>query len=318
MDDKQRHFKLYNESPLYQLFVSFVIILGVGITLSIILFLAGELIFGSDLTVLEKSAEALSDNDVDFLRYILIIQDISLLLVPSIIILVMMKPESSTGLIELKIPHLKEAGLVVILAFCIFPITSFTGQLNAGMHLPEWLSGVEKWMVEKEDHANNIINQVMVSPAFGTMIMNLFIIAILPAMAEEILFRGVLQKILYNLFKSGHAAIWVTAFVFSTIHFQFFGFVPRFILGLVFGYLFFWSGTLWLPVISHFVNNAVPVVIAYIQGMQKFSEPVDTPLLKQIIVLPLSIAISLVILFYFRNKSRNTNGSDNPEVSVLN
>jgi membrane protease YdiL (CAAX protease family) len=308
MGDKQRHFKLYNESPLYQLFVSLLIIMGVGITLSIILILAGTMIFGSDLTVLEKSTEALRNSDVGFLKYILIIQDISLFLVPSIIILVMMKPGSSTGLSELKIPHLKETGLVIILALCILPVTSFTEQINAGMHLPEWLSGVEKWMVEKEDHANNIINQVMVSPAFGTMILNLFIIAILPALAEEILFRGVLQKILYNLFKSGHVAIWVTAFIFSTIHFQFFGFIPRFILGLVFGYLFFWSGTLWLPVISHFVNNAVPVVVAYIQGMEKFDAPVDTPLLKQAIALPLPILISLIILFYFRNNRRNTDG----------
>jgi hypothetical protein len=308
MGDKQRHFKLYNESPLYQLFVSLLIIMGVGITLSIILILAGTMIFGSDLTVLEKSTEALRNSDVGFLKYILIIQDISLFLVPSIIILVMMKPGSSTGLSELKIPHLKETGLVIILALCILPVTSFTEQINAGMHLPEWLSGVEKWMVEKEDHANNIINQVMISPAFGTMILNLFIIAILPALAEEILFRGVLQKILYNLFKSGHVAIWVTAFIFSTIHFQFFGFIPRFILGLVFGYLFFWSGTLWLPVISHFVNNAVPVVVAYIQGMEKFDAPVDTPLLKQAIALPLPILISLIILFYFRNNRRNTDG----------
>ena len=308
MGDKQRHFKLYNESPLYQLFVSLLIIMGVGITLSIILILAGTMIFGSDLTVLEKSTEALRNSDVGFLKYILIIQDISLFLVPSIIILVMMKPGSSTGLSELKIPHLKETGLVIILALCILPVTSFTEQINAGMHLPEWLSGVEKWMVEKEDHANNIINQVMISPAFGTMILNLFIIAILPALAEEILFRGVLQKILYNLFKSGHVAIWVTAFIFSTIHFQFFGFIPRFILGLVFGYLFFWSGTLWLPVISHFVNNAVPVVVAYIQGIEKFDAPVDTPLLKQVIALPLPIIISLIILFYFRNNRRNTDG----------
>jgi uncharacterized protein len=308
MGDKQRLFKLYNESPLYQLFVSLSIIMGVGITLSIILTLAGTMIFGSDLTVLEKSTETLRNNDVGFLKYILIIQDISLFLVPSIIILIMMKPESSTGLSALKMPHLNETGLVIILALCILPVTSFTGQINAGMHLPEWLSGVEKWMVEKEDHANNIINQVMISHAFGSMILNLFVIAILPAVAEEILFRGVLQKILYNLFKSGHAAIWVTAFIFSTIHFQFFGFIPRFILGLVFGYLFFWSGTLWLPVISHFVNNAVPVLVAYIQGMEKFDAPVDAPVLKQVIALPLPIIISLIILFYFRNNSRNTDG----------
>jgi len=116
--------------------------MGVGITLSIILILAGTMIFGSDLTVLEKSTEALRNSDVGFLKYILIIQDISLFLVPSIIILVMMKPGSSTGLSELKIPHLKETGLVIILALCILPVTSFTEQINAGMHLPEWLSGV--------------------------------------------------------------------------------------------------------------------------------------------------------------------------------
>ncbi len=307
MGDKKRHFKLSAESPLYQLFVSLMIIMGVGITLSIILSLAGMMIFGSDLTVLEKSKTALSNKDFGFLRYLLIIQDISLLIIPSVIIFVMMKPERTARLNELKIPHMKEVGLVVILAFCIFPVTSFTGQINAGMHLPEGLSGVEKWMIEKEDHANSILNQSLVSPSFSIMILNLFIIAILPAIGEELFFRGVLQKIFYNLFKSGHIAIWFTAFIFSTLHFQFFGFVPRFILGLVFGYLFFWSGTLWLPVISHFVNNAVPVIMAYIQGMEKFNATTDTPLWKQAIALPLPITIGLLILFYFRNKSNDKN-----------
>jgi len=102
-------------------------------------------------------------------------------------------------------------------------------------------------------------------------------------------------------------AIWVTA-LFSAQYIFSFWIIPRFILGLVFGYLFFWSGTLWLPVISHFVNNAVPVVVAYIQGMEKFDAPVDTPLLKQAIALPLPILISLIILFYFRNNRRNTDG----------
>ena len=113
------------------------------------------------------------------------------------------------------------------------------------------------------------------------------------------------QKILARLFRSGHLAIWVTAFIFSAIHFQFFGFIPRFILGLVFGYLFFWSGTLWLPVISHFINNAFPVILTYMQGGQKISVPVETPLWKQAIYLPLPVVIILVILFYFRNKYLN-------------
>jgi membrane protease YdiL (CAAX protease family) len=215
----------------------------------------------------------------------------------------MLKPAHEARLSGFKLPQLKDVGLVVILAFCIFPVTSFTGQINSAMHFPDWLSGVEKWMIEKEDNANTILNRVLDSPTFSIMTLNLFIIAVLPAIGEELFFRGVFQKIFYNLFRSGHIAIWFTAFIFSTLHFQFFGFVPRFILGLVFGYLFFWSGTLWLPVISHFINNAVPVIMTYIQGIEKVNAPIDTPLWKQAIALPLPIVIGLVILFYFRNKN---------------
>ena len=155
------------------------------------------------------------------------------------------------------------------------------------MHLPGWLSGVEQWMIDKEDQADNLIDTLVSSNTFGTMMINLFIIALIPAIGEELIFRGVFQKIFVKLFKSGHLAIWVTAFIFSAIHFQFFGFIPRFILGLVFGYLFFWSGTLWLPVISHFINNAFPVILTYMQGGHKISVPVDTSLWKQAIYLPL-------------------------------
>jgi hypothetical protein len=137
------------------------------------------------------------------------------------------------------------------------------------------------------------------------MTLNLVIIALTPAIAEELIFRGVFQRIFYNLFRSGHMAIWFTAFLFSTLHFQFFGFIPRFILGLVFGYLYFWSGTLWLPVISHFVNNAFPVVLAYTVGMDKLNAQIDIPLWKQAILLPLPVILSLVILNYFRNKSKS-------------
>ena len=158
-------------------------------------------------------------------------------------------------------------------------------------------------MIDKEDKADNLIEMLVESNTFRVMMLNLLTIALLPAIAEELIFRGVFQKIFSNIFKSGHVAIWFTAFLFSTIHFQFFGFIPRFILGLVFGYLFFWSGTLWLPVISHFVNNAFPVILVYIQGMEKLNAPIDIPLWKQALYLPLPIVISMVILFYFRNKN---------------
>jgi membrane protease YdiL (CAAX protease family) len=171
------------------------------------------------------------------------------------------------------------------------------------MHLPDWLSGVEKWMTAKEDSVNRVVELIMVPDNFRAMLLNLFMIAVLPAIGEELLFRGVFQKIFYTLFKSGHLAIWITAFIFSALHLQFFGFLPRFILGLIFGYLYYWSGTLWLPVISHFVNNAVSVIAAYIQGLNTVSELPDMPFWKQITALALPALICFFILLHFRNKS---------------
>jgi membrane protease YdiL (CAAX protease family) len=232
-------------------------------------------------------------------------QDITLFIIPAVIIMKLLKTENDERMSEIKLPQLKEIGLVIILAFCIFPITSFSGQINSIMHLPDFLSGVEQWMIRQEDKADDLLNLLIVADTFPAMLLNLLMIAVLPAIAEEFIFRGVFQKIFYGLFRSGHLAIWVSALIFSTIHFQFFGFIPRLILGLVFGYLFYWSGTLWLPVISHFVNNAVPVVLSYIQGVEKLKVPVDVPLLHQVLILPLPVITALLILFYFRNKRKD-------------
>jgi membrane protease YdiL (CAAX protease family) len=302
MKDNKGRFKLYSEKPVFQFFVSLLIILGVGGALSFILNLAGIFIIGGDLTMLTKSTTSLGAKDIVLLRYLLIVQDIALFTIPSIIILKLMNSESSGRFTEFKMPQLKEIGLVVILTFCIFPVTSFTGQINTMMHLPGWLSCVEHWMTEMETKADTTTDLLIVSKTFGVMMFNLLTFGLITAVAEELIFRGVLQKIFYNLFKSGHTAIWITAFLFSAIHFQFYGFIPRFILGLVFGYLFFWSGNLWFPMIAHFVNNAFPVILVFVQGLEKLNTPSDVPLWHEAIFLPIPIVIGFVILNYFRNK----------------
>jgi uncharacterized protein len=304
MSEKRRFLNFYGEPPLYQLFVSIMIILGVGFVLASIFLVAGVGIFGSDLTVLTKSAESLTPNDLRFLRYALIIQDISFLFIPAIIILFLLKRPGSK-FAEFKIPELKDIGLVILLTICIFPVSSFTGEINSAIHLPTFLSGVERWMVEKEQSTDNLLDTLVASDTFSTMSLNLLIIALIPAVAEELIFRGVLQRIFARLFRSGHLAIWFTAFIFSAIHFQFLGFIPRFILGLIFGYLFFWGRSLWLPIASHFINNAFPVILTYIQGLEKANATPDIPLWKQAVVLPVPIAVILVILFYFRKKNLN-------------
>ncbi len=303
MKDKKGLFRLHDESPVYQLLASIVVIIVVGLSLMLVLVLAGTLIFHADMNSLDKTASTFSGQDIAFLRYLLIVQDISLLIIPSFILLTLLKPDKNKPLAELRMPQWKDAGLVMILAFCMFPVTDLTGQINSAMHLPDWLSGVQQWMVEKEDKADNLISGLMIKNTFSDMMVNVLTIALIPAIAEELIFRGVFQKIFTGLFRSGHIAVWVTAFIFSAIHFQFFGFVPRFILGLVFGYLLLWSGNLWLPIIAHFVNNAFPVMLSFFSGSQILSTPPEMPMWKQALYLPLPILIIVAIFYYLRNKN---------------
>ena len=91
----------------------------------------------------------------------------------------------------------------------------------------------------------------------------MFLIALIPAIGEELLFRGVLQQLFTKWTGEAHLAIFISAFLFSAIHLQFFGFLPRFVLGLVLGYMFYWSKNLWLPILAHFTNNAFAIIFNY-------------------------------------------------------
>jgi uncharacterized protein len=305
MNDIRSHLSLYNRSPFIRLTVSLLIVIVFGMALLTLMLIAGAHFFGIDPTAFSDNILTdVGETNIGFLRYLIIMQDICLFIVPAIIILALVKPVNQRRIIDFEIPRINEIALVILLAFCIFPVTSFTGELNSEMHLPGFLSEVEKWMVEKEDYADSLTGLLIASDNFWTMLLNLFMIAVLPAVGEELIFRGVFQKIFYGFFKSGHLAIWLTAIIFSTLHLQFFGLIPRFILGLVFGYLYFWSGTLWLPVIAHFINNAVPVIGEYISGVQFVSSQTDSAIWKQILVLPVPVIAGGLILWYFRNKSK--------------
>jgi len=301
MDDTQRQFRFYEKPPLYQLLISLVIIVGIGILLFSLLVLAGVYIFDADLSLVGDPSSAVDGKDLAFLRYILIVQGISVFIIPSIIILSLLRTGPGPIFFIGEFPQINQLLLVVVLAFCLFPITSFTGQLNSMIRLPEGLSGVEQWMVEKEHSIGDLIGLLINSDTLWVLILNLLMIALIPAIGEEMIFRGVFQKICYNLFKSDHMAVWVIAFFFSAIHLQFYGFLPRFILGLVFGYLFLWSRGLWLPIILHFVNNAVPVFSTYFNGLEKIKYEPDISLQKQLLFLSLPITVTIVILLYFRN-----------------
>ena len=308
MSENPGHFTLYGRSPLFQLVFTLLIIATIGIALLLIMVTGGLLISGLDFNSLSDNfLGEIGEKHINLLRYLMISQEIALFVIPALIVRKLLIQPPNTSLNDFRFPYVNEIVIVIVLAFCVFPLTWFTGQLNAEMKLPEWLSGVEHWMRTQEDNATNVIELLVPQGSGWVLIVNLVIVSLMPAISEELLFRGVFQRIFCGFFKTCHPAIVITAFIFSSVHFQFYGFIPRFILGLVFGYLYYWGRTLWLPVTAHLVNNAVPVIAAYFQSSDSSLTVPDVSLWKQLVLLPVPVTLIIVILLYFRN--RNADGS---------
>lgn len=159
----------------------------------------------------------------------------------------------------------RDLGLGIILLLVSLPLIFFSNWVNSVVPLPEGL-------VSMENNQNWLVGEVLRMENAGEFLMALLVAAVAPAVGEELLFRGVLQPRLQEATKNVHLAIWITAALFSAIHLQFVGFLPRMFLGALLGYLLVWSGTLWLPIIAHFVFNGVQIIGAYYQP-EAFSAP---------------------------------------------
>lgn len=154
--------------------------------------------------------------------------------------------------------------LVAIIMVVATPLVNFLGETNAQMHFPEFLKGVEEWMRDSEKKAAELTKIFLDMKTPGDLFFNLFMIALLPAIGEELVFRGVVQKIFHQWSRNAHVAVWTTAILFSAMHMQFYGFMPRMLLGAMLGYMLVWSGSLWLPMLAHFINNGAAVVLTYL------------------------------------------------------
>ena len=146
--------------------------------------------------------------------------------------------------------------LVLAIMFLIPPFISLLLEWNMKIPVPDFL-------IFLNNDSEPIVRAFLRMNSFFDLAYNLFIIAIIPAIGEELFFRGYLQKQLRNLFNNIHLSILLTAFLFSAVHLHFHGLLPRFVLGILLGYLLYWSKNLWIPIIAHFVNNALAVILSY-------------------------------------------------------
>lgn len=163
-----------------------------------------------------------------------------------------------------RVPNYMLTDIVIILSLALLPVVMCLAEWNDSLHLPAALQKVDNWMRTMDEKNEGIVKLMTVDYRVGILLVNILIMGALPAIGEELLFRGTIQPFLHKWIKNPHWAIWITAFIFSAIHFQISGFIPRFLLGAYLGYLFYWSGSLWLPILAHFMHNSLSLTADYI------------------------------------------------------
>jgi hypothetical protein len=243
---------------------------------------------------------------ITVLKYFQTVQAIGLFIVPPLIIAYLFQGKPVEYLHLNRSFNSSTLLLVIVLMFSAGPFINLIGELNNNMVFPDWLAGVERWMKNSEENAALITEAFLDVNSVGGLAFNLFMIALLPAIGEEFLFRGVIQKIFTNMTKNHHWGIWISAILFSTMHLQFYGFVPRVVLGAAFGYLLVWSGSMWLPVVGHFLNNALAVIGMYFINKGSISSDFEEMGSTTDSYYLAAISLVLIIVFMLIIKKQNT------------
>jgi membrane protease YdiL (CAAX protease family) len=212
---------------------------------------------------------------VNFLKYFQVLQSIGLFVVPPFILGLLYHGNIREYLQINRTTNWQTYIYATLTLLVMIPFINFLGDINGQMKLPEMLSGLEQRMQKWEDAAKIMVDKFMIVESISGLLFNIFMIAVLPALGEELMFRGVIQRIFSNWTKNHHWGIWIAAFLFSAMHMQFYGFLPRMALGAMFGYLLVWTGTMWVPILAHFVNNTMGVLGYYLINKGVISKDVE-------------------------------------------
>ena len=197
----------------------------------------------------------------------------------------------------------KSLGLTVVITFSFMVVNTLFIEWNQGWEFPAFLAGFEDWAIMQEEKLAGLTEYLTTFDSFGQFLVAFVVVAALPGIGEELLFRGLIQNLFHKVLPSPHLAIWLTAFLFAAFHMQFFGLVPRMFLGALFGYLYFYSGNLSLAMIGHFLNNGISLTMlyAYNQGAIE-TNPADTDAVPSWPVLLLFLVVFVLSFITFRKQ----------------
>ena len=243
------------ENPIFKLFIFSILIL-VGLLLGSILSVFPAMMDGMSMSEMQANPNSIIDKlSAGALRLSLLINHLFLFIIPSIVFGIYFYGKSFFKGFDLgESPYIIHIILGLLLLYVSYPLVNFAYFINTQLPLADWMRDSEKQVEET-------LNKILSSNSSFMIIVNILLISVMPAIGEELVFRGVIQKQLSKFFKSPHVAIWIAAAIFSGIHFQFEGFLSRVILGAILGYTYYFTKSLWVPIIIHFMNNLIPVVV---------------------------------------------------------
>lgn len=244
-------------------------------------------------------------HNIAVLKYFQIIQTLGLFIVPPFVIAFLFYREVGESLQLKNIPELQVSLRVFLIMIIGLPAINLLAMWNAQINLPQWLDSVEDWMKVTEESAKKLTEMFLDAGNTGEFLINFLMIAILPAIGEELLFRGILQRYLIEWLKNKHIGVLITSILFSALHLQFFGFFPRLLLGIFFGYLLLWSRNLWLPIFAHFINNGVAVIFYFIFGaeiVEKEINSIGTESGNLFIALGSLVLVTLLVVSVYREE----------------
>ena len=254
---------------------------------------------------------------VNELKWVQLIQTAALFLLPPLLMAFLWAKQPLEWL-KLK-SETRGYGLwAIFLMLMALPAINLVGYFNQQMSLPAFLEPLEQWMKTAEANAAHLTEQFLSVTAFDGLIINILLMALLPAVAEELTFRGVLQNLFEvkdeTLKKKGnrvHIAIWCSAILFSAIHMQFYGFLPRMLMGALFGYALVWTGSLWIPILMHFTNNAMAVILYFLAIRSGWDmDKVDTIGTNDTLWLGVvSLVLTIIGIYAFRRSTTMSNAS---------
>lgn len=234
--------------------------------------------------------------NINLLSFFQITYSAGLFLIPALLAGFLFHGQSLEYLSANRKPFILTLILSVMVVLGAVPLINWLAELNMNISLPARLSGLEERIRAAETEAEELMNMFLADTTISRFFINLLMIAVVPAVGEEFFFRGVLQRIFTEWFRNRHAGIIVAAILFSFMHFQFLGFIPRILLGMLFGYLLVWTGSIWVPVMAHFVNNTIAVTFYFLFNRGLISEELETIGSNQETIL-FTISSSLFLIF---------------------